>query len=113
MTHHEGLGESLAALQLCGSGRRSDQHDAMQRRIAGKMIPDAPDERLFRPDHHHADLMCQAKPADLREIQHIQGHVLPLQRRPGIAGRNEQTITEGTLTDLPGQGMFPATGTKQ
>ena len=62
--------------------------------------------RHFRADEEDLDLFVQTELVNGWKVEDVEIDILATVSRPGISGSNEQGITEGARSDLPGQSVF-------
>ena len=98
------LAKDLAGFQLGGRARWAE---GTQARVL-KRIDDAGRQRRLGADDREVDLVL---PGELDQPRHVgggNGNVLGIDRRAGVAGRNEHALDARALGDLPRQRMFAA-----
>ena len=70
-------------------------------------VDDAGRQGGLRPDDGQADLVLLGELDQGREIVGRDGHVFAVDVGAGVARGDEHPLGPGTLSDLPGQGVFP------
>ena len=111
---HEGLGEILAALELCSGTLRAYHGHAPRRTIAVKVVRDARHERIFGPDDDQVYPLRLHEASERLEISCRQVDIRTQMGRTGVSGRNKELTEARTLRHFPGQRMLaPARSDQQ
>ena len=110
---HKRLGEVFRAFQHGTGFRRTDNGDVSQGGTRREIVVDALDQRVFRTDNDHVDVLLEHKTLNAFEVVGAQSDVGAHLRRAGITGGDKKLLDFGTLSDFPSQCVFATAGSKQ
>ena len=113
VTHHEGLGKVLAALQRGTSPRGTYHGDTPQLFIIAEIVVDTLYQRILGTYHHHVDVVGEHESLDALEVGSRERYIFTHLARTGITRSDIQFLHSRTLAYLPSQGMLTSATAQQ